>query len=324
MKLVSVETATGTRKTKALANKNAGYAMNDEHRAFLTIFCEAVGAASMSEETKEINVTLKAMRDAIKGDLPKPIQAALSSATANEYGSEADLAEAIGYDGGASNKSLKVLFQRIKTSKLKKLAIRAGKIIADLDATEGDGTFKGFESASVEEAKGIVRKLIDKAKRKIKGRKDTGHPLGNDLQDLMGQYAELKKAGKGNSKKAKAIGAQIGKIKNSLRKKKEEASFDPRTGTPSNAPFTDVKQGESKRIDDVLKNSGFVWKKGDAGIKTWIREADDSDVYISKDKNGLYQATWSGAEDEKSITAKTLEMLAKKMLNYVYIGGDPR
>lgn len=101
-------------------------------------------------------------------------------------------------------------------------------------------TNKVKEAASTETA-GKFRDFVGKVKDKLGIKKKTkprsgGNSLGDmqskaansnkhikdNLTGLMGQYAELKKSGKGDTKEAKAIGAQIGKIKNSLRKKKKD------------------------------------------------------------------------------------------------------
>lgn len=79
-----------------------------------------------------------------------------------------------------------------------------------------------------ETAKGKVKKVLDKVVKKVKriGKKSTGHELGDDLRDMMAQYAKLKNAGKGDTPKAKALGEKIGKIKNSINKSKKKAKKD--------------------------------------------------------------------------------------------------
>lgn len=73
-------------------------------------------------------------------------------------------------------------------------------------------------------AKGKVKKVLEKVVKKVKrlGKKSTGHALGDDLRDLMAQYAKLANAGKQNTKKGKALGEKIGKIKNSINKGKKK------------------------------------------------------------------------------------------------------
>lgn len=115
-------------------------------------------------------------------------------------------------------------------------------------------------AAPVEEAKGVVSRLLNKAKRKIKGLKNTGHPLGNQLQEMMAEYSQLKKAGKGNSKRAKQLGMEIGKIKNSINKK-ETASSETAA----------VNKKALVTIEGGLKQAGFETAVEDTHVRFFNR-----------------------------------------------------